>query len=222
VIPVAPASEPRTFDAHVRKRGDVAIQRLLGKPVKAAGRKPLVTYAQPEDIPAYKFPAYWTGVRTSDGRSALDDMMDAYGQFCSYLAMRIERATGSPTVDHYVSKERDWKLVYEWSNYRLSASCVNGAKGTKEVVDPFKVGPGWFELDLATFMMRRGNAIPATEFLRIDETLNILNLRQCIAQRGEFITRYRAKQIDLAHVEIYAPFIASELRRQGQLMSGDA
>lgn len=222
MIPVTLAGEPESFDEHVRKRGGVAIQRVLGKSVKAAGRKPTRTYARPEDIPGDKFPTYWTEVRGSDHKSALDDMMEKYGQFCAYLAMRIERATGSPTVDHYVPKERDWKLVYEWSNYRLSASCVNGAKGTRDVVDPFEVGPGWFELDLDTFVVRRGNAAPAAEHVRIDETLKILNLRQCIAQRGDFITRYRTREIDLVHVEIYAPFIASELRRQGQLVGEDA
>jgi len=221
VIPVARAVEPPSFDAHVRKRGAVAIQRLLGKKVKGRGPTPKVTYAQPEDIPANKFPTYWTEARKSDGNSTIDDMMEAYGQVCAYLAMRIERATGSPTIDHYVPKERDWRLVYEWSNYRLSAGCVNGAKGTRDVVDPFKVRCGWFELDLDTFLVRRGPSAPGREHARIDATLRILNLRQCKAQRGDFITRYRAKKIDLAHIEIYAPFIASELRRQGQLVRGD-
>lgn len=221
MIPVARAGEPASFDAHVRKRGAVAIQRLLGKTVKAPGRKPSVTYARPQDIPAHKFPAYWTELRKHDGKSALDDMMDAYGQLCAYLAMRIERATGSPTVDHYVPKERNWKLVYEWSNYRLSASCVNGAKGTRDVIDPFKVRPGWFELDVDTFLVRRGAAAPAAQYARIDETLAILNLRQCVAQRGDFITRYRKGLIDLRNVKFYAPFIASELLRQGRLNPGD-
>jgi hypothetical protein len=221
VIPVTPATEPTSFDALVRKRGETAIQRLLGQPVKARGRKPKRTYARPEDIPASQFPTYWTEVREIDGNSTLDDMMDAYGQFCAYLAMRIERATGSPTVDHYVPKELDWTLVYEWSNYRLSAGCVNGAKGTREVIDPFRVQPGWFALDLDTFLVRRGPTAPASEQARIAETLRILNLRQCIAQRGDYITRYRKGQIDLAHIAIYAPFIAAELRRQGQLLRGD-
>lgn len=44
-MPVAMAAEPPSFDAHVRKRGADAIQRLLGKPVKAKGRKPKTTYA---------------------------------------------------------------------------------------------------------------------------------------------------------------------------------
>jgi hypothetical protein len=222
VIPVSPAQEPPSFNAHLRKRGAIAIQRLLGQQVKSKGRKPTKTYARPEDIPAARFPTYWTDVRKSDGKSTLDDLMNSYGQTCAYLALRIERATGSPTVDHYVPKERDWKLVYEWSNYRLSAGCVNGAKGTRDVIDPFKVQAGWFELDLATFLVRRGPAAPPEEHARVDDTLDILNLRQCIAQRRDFITDYRVGQIDLRNVERYAPFIAAELRRQGQLVRGDA
>lgn len=215
MIPVTLADEPHSFNAHVRMRGANATQKLLGKSVRARGRSPKVTYTRPEDIPADKFPTCWTDVRKADGKSALDDLMDAYGQYCAYLAMRIERATGSPTVDHFVPKERDWRLVYEWSNYRLSAGCVNGAKGTKDVVDPFKVRPGWFELDLDTFYVRRGASAPSAEHARIDETLIILNLRQCVAQRGEFINRFRDKKIDLPNLETYAPFIASEYRRQG-------
>jgi hypothetical protein len=221
VIRVTLAEEPETFDSRVRQRGAVAIERLMGNPVHAPGRRPSRTYARQEDIPADRFPAYWTDVREPDNRSTLDDMMDRYDQFCAYLAMRIERATGSPTIDHFVPKERDWRLVYEWSNYRLSAGCVNGAKGTRDVVDPFVVEPGWFELDLDTFYVVRGPAAPVTEHARIEETLNIVNLRQCLAQRGDFITRYRRGKIDLQHVETYAPFLASELRRQGQLVRGD-
>jgi hypothetical protein len=134
VIPLTLGDEPHSFDAHVRKRGANAVQKLIGQSVRGRGRRPKVTYARPEDIPADRFPPYWTDVRKADGNSALDDLMDAYGQYCAYLAMRIERATGSPTVDHFVPKERDWRLVYEWSNYRLSAGCVNGAKGVRDGV----------------------------------------------------------------------------------------
>jgi hypothetical protein len=222
VIPVVPAHEPKSFDTHVRRRGALAVQRLLGKKVKAAGRKPKTTYARPDDIPADSFPAYWTEVRKADGKSTLDDLMGAYGQRCAYLGMHLERATGSPTVDHYRPKQPHWRLVYEWSNYRLAASCVNGKKGTKAVIDPFQVQPGWFELDLDTFLVRRGDRAPSAEHARIDATLSILNLRQCVAQRGEYITRYRAGEDDLRNLQRYAPFIASELRRQGRLAREDS
>ncbi len=216
MIPVAPAPEPSSFDVRVRKRGAVAVQRLLGKSVRGGGRRPSTTYARPEEIPADKFPTYWTEVRKSDGKSALDDMMDGYGQYCAYLAMRIERATGSPTVDHYIPKKRDWRLVYEWTNYRLCAGCVNGAKGDRNVVDPFRVGSAWFALDLDTFLVCRGKDAPVAEHARIDETLGILNLRQCVAQRGDFIMRFRQGELDLGHLERYAPFLAAEIRRQAQ------
>lgn len=176
MIPVTLADEPASFDAHVRKRGADAIKRLLGKPVKQRGRGPSRTYARADDIPPDKFPAYWSEKRKSDDRSALDDLFDAYDHRCAYLGLRIERATGNPSVDHYVPKERDWRLVYEWSNYRLCAASVNGAKGTRLVVDPFEVKAGWFVLDLDTALVRRGDDAPRKRHRRIDATLRILNL----------------------------------------------
>ena len=78
MIPVSLADEERwspLFDATVRRRGAVAIDRLLGKAVTAPGRKPKETFQSPEEIPPDRFPAYWTEVRPADGGSTLDDMM---------------------------------------------------------------------------------------------------------------------------------------------------
>jgi len=226
VIRVVPAAEPPTFEEHVRKRGKEAIRRLVGTPVKGkGGRKPTKTHAREEDIPAKAFPALWIQLRKADGKSTLDDMMDLYGQQCAYLAMHIEKATGSPTVDHFIPKSRDWRLVYEWSNYRLSAACVNAAKGVLEVVDPFEVEAGWFELNLSSFHVRRGPDAPSAQHTKIDNTLPLLNLRDCWQERQEYVKRYRLgpgnKGIDLAYLEHRAPFIASELRRQKLLVRGD-
>ncbi|WP_441289655.1 hypothetical protein ACSRUE_02760 [Sorangium sp. KYC3313] len=103
MIRVVLTAEPTSFEKYVRKRGNEAIARLLGKPVKGkGGRKPKKTYARQEDIPPKKFPALWIQPREADGKSTLDDMMDLYGQRCAYLAMHIEKATGSPTVDHFI------------------------------------------------------------------------------------------------------------------------
>jgi hypothetical protein len=226
VIPVVLAAKPRDFDAHVRKRGAEAIERLLGKSVKGkGGRRRAKPYAREEDIPAQKFPALWVQPRKADGKSTLDDMMTLYGQQCAYLAMHIEKATGSPTVDHFVPKSKDWRLVYEWSNYRLSAACVNAAKGVSDVVDPFGVQVGWFELNFATFHVLRGHAAPPAQQAKIDNTLRLLNLRECCQQREEYVRLYRLGPsnggIDLSFLAPRAPFIASELRRQGGLVRGD-
>ena len=226
MIPVVLAEEPASFDERVRKRGKEAITRLLGKPVKGkGGRKPTQTYPREEDIPSAKFRALWIEPREVDGKSTLDDMMDLYGQQCAYLAMYIEQATGSPTVDHFIPQSTNWRLVYEWSNYRLSAAYANTAKGVLEVVDPFEVQAGWFELDFATFHVQRGRGAPNAQHAKIDNTLPLLNLRDCWQQRQEYVKRYQLgpghKGIDLAYLEHRAPFIASELRRQRKLVRGD-
>ncbi len=106
-----------------------------------------------------------------------------------------------------------WALTRTWAREMVVPH--PGAKGTGDIVDPFKVQPGWFELDLGTCLVRRGKAAPPEEYERIESTLTILNLRQCIAQRLEYVGSYRMGDADLAGVERYAPFIASELRRQG-------
>lgn len=214
MIPVLLAEEPETFDQHVRQRGERAVQRLLGQKVPGPGRGPKTTYATLEEIPTSTFPEYWTEIQKGSNRSALDDLMDAYEQRCAYLAMRIERATGSRSVDHYIAKEADRRLIYEWSNYRLCANVVNAKKGTKDVVDPFQVQTGWFELDLDTFFVRRGAGDPIGEYGRFERTLEILNLRECIALRGRFITDYRARDVSFNYLERDAPFIAAEIRRQ--------
>jgi len=51
--------------------------------------------------------------------------------------------------------------------------------------------------------------------------LPLLNQTDCCQQREEYVTEYRKAGIDLAYLERRAPFIASELRRQGQLLRGD-
>jgi hypothetical protein len=90
---------------------------------------------------------------------------------------------------------------------------------------PDSIGPGWFVLNLNTLYVERGDAAPEAEWDRIDATLPVLNHRLCVQERGEYVRCYRlgpgAGGFDLAHLEYRAPFIASELRRQGQLVRGD-
>lgn len=75
--------------------------------------------------------------------------------------MYIEPATGNPTIDHALPKSYAWDQVYEWSNYRLCASVVNSKKGAlTTLVDPFDVKVGWFQLELATYRVKRGSHAP--------------------------------------------------------------
>ena len=222
MIPVALAPVPPEFDAKVRQPGLRAIAEMVGKPSpypRNAGKKHGKVANQEQDIPADAFPAYW--------REALPEMFVAYEQRCAYLAMYIHSATGSPTVDHVLPKSYAWNQVYEWANYRLCAAIINSKKGALlTLVDPFTIGPSWFALNLNTLHIERGAAAPQTEWLRIDATLSVLNHRLCVKEREEYVRCYRlgpgAGGFDFAHLEHRAPFIASELRRQQQLVRGDA
>lgn len=219
MIPVALAKEPADFDERVRQPGLAAIDELVGRAPRGRRRGPRrAKVADTESkIPADKFPPIW--------REALDDMMDAYEQRCAYLAMFIEW-TGNPTIDHVIPKSLAWNRVYEWSNYRLCAGVVNSKKGNLlGLVDPTRVRIGWFELDLANFRVMRGTSTPKAYHKKIDATLPLLNIRDCCRQRESYVEDYLRGPgtggIDLPYLEYRAPFIASELRRQGQLVRGD-
>jgi hypothetical protein len=220
MIPVVQAQEPPGFDAKVRQPGLSAIDEMVGRAprVKRPGPKRKQLVNQEQDIPAEAFPPYW--------RDALPDMLQAYERRCAYLAMYIHHATGTPTVDHVLPKSYAWNQVYEWANYRLCAAIINSKKGALlTLVDPFAIGPCWFALNLNTFHVERGNAAPEAERPRVEATLPVLNHRLCVQEREEYVRCYRlgpgSGGFDLAHLECRAPFIASELRRQAQLVRGD-
>ncbi|HEX8703918.1 MAG TPA: hypothetical protein VF815_34115 [Myxococcaceae bacterium] len=220
MIPVVLAKEPPEFDAKVRQPGLSAIDELAGRQprLKRPGPKRKKLADKEQDIPADAFPAYW--------REVLPEMLVAYERRCAYLAMYIHHATGNPTVDHVLPKSYAWNQVYEWANYRLCAAIINSKKGALlTLADPFSIGPGWFVLNLNTLHVERGDAAPEAEWGRIGATLPVLNHRLCVQEREEYVRCYRlgpgAGGFDLAHLEYRAPFIASELRRQRQLVRGD-
>ncbi len=220
MIPVALAQEPKAFDQKIRQPGLSAIDEMVGRTprVKRRGRRRAKVADTESKIPADKFPPFW--------REAIDDMMTAYEQRCAYLAMFIEE-TGNPTVDHVIPKSLAWDRVYEWSNYRLCTGVVNSKKGELlGLVDPVHTKLGWFELDLASYRVVRGTLAPKAQHRKIHATLPLLNIRDCCAQRRRYVEEYRRgpgfRGIDLAYLEYRAPFIAFELRRQGQLVRGDA
>lgn len=219
MISVVLAAEPKAFDLKIRQPGLSAIDELVGRAprIRRPGPRRAKVAATESQIPADKFPPFW--------RDALDDMMALYEQRCAYLAMFIEE-TGGPTVDHVIPKSAAWDRVYEWANYRLCAGVVNSKKGELlGLVDPVDAKAGWFELELVSCRVVQGSSAPPAQHHKIEATLPLLNIRDCCAQRKRYVEEYRRgpgmKGIDLTYLEHRAPFIATELRRQGQLVRGD-
>jgi hypothetical protein len=221
VIPVRQADEPTSFEAKVRRPGLDAIAELVGEPSSRPrpGPKRKAIAMSRDQIPAGKFPELW--------REALPDLREAYGNLCAYLALYIHHATGSATVDHFVPKTQDWRLVYEWSNYRLCSSLINASKRDRAIaLDPCSIDARLFALELTDYQVVPGPAArgPMTAVVTTTITDLGLNQRECRKAREAYVEDYRRGPpdgIELTRLERHAPFIAHELRRQGLLVRGD-
>jgi hypothetical protein len=84
-------------------------------------------------------------------------MLQSYNRLCAYLALHIEPATGSPSVDHVAPKSKAWDRVYEWANYRLASAFINAKKNNLELVlDPFTIREDLFALEFVEFQVVPG------------------------------------------------------------------
>ena len=131
MIPVAPAPEPNHFDARVRQKGLDAIAELVGEDPtrrrKGPKRKKIVNSRA--EIPSEVFPPFW--------REVLPEMLVSYHRVCAYLALYIDHATGSPSVDHVVPKSKAWDRVYGGPTIAWR-SLINSKKNNIDLaLDPF-------------------------------------------------------------------------------------
>lgn len=229
MIHVERQPEPRPpefdFDREVRQPGRSALSELTGQGPSVSRRGPRIGKKadrledlNPEVLRKY---AYWT--------RALDALHKAYRGVCAYSCFYIEPLCG-PTVDHFVAIARTGlEEAYEWDNYRLACSLMNACKREfPDVLDPFKVDDGWFELDLNTLEVKPGSALPSDLQARINETIRRLHLndRDCRLTRERYFNLYwkpddPSRPMPLWFFEKQAPFLARELRRQGRIRPED-
>jgi hypothetical protein len=232
MIHVVPASEPVSFQTNVREPGLRAIAEMVGKPPpypRTSGRPhtrryfpqpkksttPPVPITNEADLPAEEFPAYWT--------NALDDLKTEYRYVCAYSCFRIHEVTGAASVDHMVAKSKAWNCVYEWDNYRLACSRLNARKSDfPDVLDPFEVEDGWFELELVGFQVLPGKDLTDTSIRdQVQATIDRLCLNDFRKDRETDANAYWDGHISLVWLTRESPFVARELRRQGRLRDGD-
>jgi len=213
MIKVVPAPEPSGFDARVRQPGLSAIDELIGRPprITRPGPRRKRIARQRRRIPSDAFPPYW--------REIIPELRHAYHGRCAYLATFIEPGTGLSTVDHFVPRSKDWRLVYEWSNFRLCAAVINGTKQDRALLDPFEVEEGWFALEFVSFQVVVGPKAPPQRLAEIKASIRDsgLNARECCELRQQYVTDYEQGQIQLPYLERRAPFVAAEMRRAGRL-----
>lgn len=214
MIPVVLAAEPETFETLVRTPGLRAIDELAGIPdlPKRKGRPREAIASRREDIPAHKFPAYWT--------EALPELRTAYRHICSYVCVYIEPITGAASVDHMLPKSLAWDEVYEWHNYRLACSLMNSRKKDyQDVLDPFDIADDWFQMELVGYQVIARVDLDAAVKEQVQATLTRLKLNDadCLKLREDYAENYFQGHISLDYLRRRAPFLAREIERQGMI-----
>lgn len=176
-----------------------------------------IPITDPDELPSADFPSYWT--------EAIEDLMDAYDEICSYSCFRIHRVTGAASVDHMAPKSRAWNRVYAWDNYRLAAGLLNARKRDfGDVLDPFDVRNGWFQLELIGFQVHPASGYSPGIRDGVQNTIDRLGLNDSSLRsaREEDALNYWEGDVSFAVLKKESPFVALELRRHGRLLAGDA
>ena len=150
---------------------------------------------------------YWTPFKNV--------LAEGFGQLCAYSVMYEPVGT----VDHFVSWHEDRSLAYEWGNYRYCAGWINSSKKNAlaaDLLDPFEVEEGWFEIHLPSLQLRVSDTVPNRFRERAEHVLMRLHLRndeRVMRQRSEWYSLYRNGDITLKGLETKAPLIAAAIAR---------
>lgn len=193
MIQVTPPPEPPDFDQKVRQPG----RAWLVKHLNARGKLPK----------GKRPPDKWSKFR--------DELADGFYNRCGYSAM-LDYAG---TIDHYWCCENRPALAYEWSNYRYVSNWINSSKGIldDQVLDPFEVQDGWFEILLPSMQLVLTDAVPPEKRVRAEFTLKRLGLQddeRVVRLRYMWYQMYLRNELSLVGLEKVAPLIARAVRKQ--------
>lgn len=197
MIQVFPTQEASDFDEKVRQPGLSFLESEgISKGMEVPSEFPWKTL--------------WT--------KCLEDLYDNHDGICAYTGAYFEYSDGAGTVDHFFPKKHFPLEAYEWDNYRLATRQRNSYKGDfDDVLDPFLVRNGWFQIDFVT-----GSVIPNPEIDEVTKKqviasrnrlrLNDLRLRQ---RRVDWFSEVESGVKTMADAKRYYPFVYEELIRQG-------
>ena len=141
------------------------------------------------------------------------ELARGFRNLCAYSAMYEPVGT----VDHFVSCHEDRSKAYEWENFRYCAAWINSSKGNVpagELLDPFEIRNGWFDIHLPSLQLRVSDTIPAELRARAEYVLDRLRLRddeRVMRQRAEWYRMYQQDEISQAGLESKAPLIAAAI-----------
>ncbi len=142
-------------------------------------------------------------------------LAEGFRHLCAYSAMYEPVGT----VDHFLSWKRFRERAYDWSNYRFASGWINSVKQTadSEVLDPYEIRDGWFEILLPSLQLVVSDRVPAKIRPKAEHTLLRLRLRddeRVIRQRREWYRMYQSGELSLEGLRKKAPLIARAVERQ--------
>ena len=132
------------------------------------------------------------------------------------------------TVDHFVSWHENRLQAYEWTNYRYSAAWINSSKKNERssnLVDPFAVQDGWFEVILPSLQLKVTDSVPGALRAMAEYTIQRLHLvhdERVLRQRREWYRMYQCGELTLDGLEKKAPLIAAAVKRPAADRGGDS
>lgn len=198
MIRVAKQEPPDDFETRVRQPGQIFL-----------GKSPHPKSKQWSNRP------YWRRISGA--------LHTAYGGIFAYSCHWIPYDTGADTVEHFKPKSKYPHHAYEWSNYRLVCSTLNGRKGDHEdVLDPFTIQDEWFVLEFPSLLVKPAPDLAGDLRAKVIATRRRLKLNDdesCVKARLRYVRLYCSFHcqgiIPLDYLHAEAPFIAREIERQG-------
>lgn len=148
-----------------------------------------------------------------------EDVANAFDDKCAYAAMELS-APG--TIDHFISVDENRRLAYEWKNYRYATGWINSSKQTLragEVLDPFLVRAGWFEILLPSCQLVRTRRCPRKYRARADTMLTRLHLghdERVVRYRRKWLEEYERQKITFERLMQAAPLVALAVKKREQ------
>lgn len=151
------------------------------------------------------------------------ELADGFRNLCAYSAIFEPHGT----VDHFVSFSEDRLRAYDWDNYRYCSAWVNQSKSSaraSDLLDPFEVCAGWFEILLPSLQLRVSNRAPLEIRERAEYVIERLHLRddeRALRTRRSWLALYESGDLTLRGLRQRAPLIADAVERQCGLRPKD-
>jgi hypothetical protein len=142
---------------------------------------------------------YWSPFR--------DALAEGFAHRCGYTALLDHCGT----VDHFRSYRAHPALAYEWSNYRYASGWINSSKRAgEEMLDPYLIGEGWFEILLPSLQLVMTEAVPPEHRELAEQTLRKIGRdRRVMKPRQWWYQHYLEGKIGLEGLRSVAPLIAA-------------